>query len=663
MKKRKKKKILHGKKRGKKSFVSSNKMQSSTNILLQKAIQYHQSGYIEEAEKIYKKILKLSPNHPVCFNCMGIIAWDSGRTGEAVEWFNKAIQNDPTNPRYHSNLGNALKDQGRLAESISSSQRALELNPNLAEAYNNLGIALGLMGKLEEAKASLERAFVLKPDYADAYYNLGLVVELSDRPDDSISCYQKSLQLDSNNPKALVSLVFRLRQIFAWEDIKILTAQIDRFTQKAINNGTKIHEPPIQNILRCTDLSRNFAIAHSVSADIAKSMSNSIEPFSFDGRESEKKRITIGYLSNDFRNHPVAHLMSGLFGLHNRDGFEIFCYSYGPTDESYYRQRISQDCDKFVDLKNVDFIESAKQIYSDQVDILVDLTGHTRGNRLEICALKPAPVQVSYLGFPGTTGADFIDYIITDKIVTPEDHACYYSEQFVYLPHCYLVNDNTQAIAKKDWEKRDFDLPENGIVFCSFNQAHKIEPIMFDVWMRILQQVPESVLWLKGASKRAKTNLIKEAESRGVKAGQLVFAKRMPTKEEHLTRLAFADLALDTRIYNGHVTTSDALWAGVPVIALKGDHFASRVSASILTAISLPELITRTPEEYEALAVGLGSNPSDLKAIRKKLARNRQTEPLFDTPRFVRNLEGAYKEMWSIFLAGERPRQLEVVES
>jgi protein O-GlcNAc transferase len=281
---------------------------------------------------------------------------------------------------------------------------------------------------------------------------------------------------------------------------------------------------------------------------------------------------------------------------------------------------------------------------------------------LAICALRPAPIQVSYLGFPGTTGADFIDYIITDKIMTPEEHSLYYSEKFVYLPHCYQVNDHTQPISNKGWKKEDLELPESSFVFCSFNHPYKIDPVMFDTWMKILRQVPESVLWLLLGNKTAEENLRREAETRGVKSERLVFAERLP-KDEHLGRLRFADLALDTWIVNGHTTTSDSLWAGVPVITLQGSHFASRVSSSVLSAIGLPELITHSLEEYEALAVQLAHNPAELQELRQRLARNRLVAPLFDTPRFVRNLESAYKEMWNIFLAGEAPRQIEVLEN
>ena len=357
-------------------------------------------------------------------------------------------------------------------------------------------------------------------------------------------------------------------------------------------------------------------------------MSNLKIHFSFDVRRTSKTKIVIGYLSNDFRNHATAHLMLSLFGLHNRDEFEIFCYSYGKDDGSYYRARIQHDCDKFVDISTLSYEAAARCIYEDQVDILVDLKGYTRGNRFDICALRPAPIQVSYLGFPGTTGADFIDYIITDKIVTPKDHNPYYSEKFVYMPHCYQVNDNTQSISNKNWTKVDFGLPESCFVFCSFNQPYKIDPVLFGIWMRILRQVPEAVLWLIVENKIAEDNLRREAEARGVQSERLIFAKRLP-KDEHLSRLKFADLALDTRIYNGHTTTSDALWAGVPVITLQGSHFASRVSSSILSAIGIPDLITYSLEEYEALAIRLAHNPAELKEIRQRSAKNRLDMPLF----------------------------------
>jgi protein O-GlcNAc transferase len=353
--------------------------------------------------------------------------------------------------------------------------------------------------------------------------------------------------------------------------------------------------------------------------------------------------------------------MLNLFGLHHREAFGVYCYSYGPDDGSDYRARIQQDCDKFVDIRDLSHADAAKCICEDQIDILVDLKGYTKDSRLDVCALHPAPIQATYLGFPGTTGADFFDYVITDRIVTPQEHTPYYKEHFVYLPHCYQVNDHRQPISEKNWTKKDFGLPDESFVFSSFNHPYKIDPVMFDVWMKILRMVPEAVLWLLKGSKAAGKNLRHEAETRGVKPERLIFADRLP-KEEHLGRMKLSDLALDTRVVNGHTTTSDGLWAGVPVITLMGTHFASRVSSSILTAVGLPELITHSLDDYETLAVRLTRNPEQLAAIRQKLTKNRLTQPLFDTPRFVMNLETAYREMWKMFVAGEKPQQINVVE-
>jgi len=399
-------------------------------------------------------------------------------------------------------------------------------------------------------------------------------------------------------------------------------------------------------------------VAKSWIRDVVRPVSGMNPGFSFDERKS-KTKITVGYLSKDFRNHPVSHLMLGLFGLHNRDEFNVFCYSYGPNDGSEYRQKIQQDCDKFVDIRDMGHAEAAKQIYSDQADILVDLMGFTGGSRLGIASLRPAPIQATYLGFPGTTAADFFDYIITDRIVTPEHHAAYYSEKFAYLPH-FQVNDHTQMISDKDWKNSDFGLPEEGFVFCSFNQAYKIEPLMFDVWMKILLSVPGSVLWLAHASETVKQNLRREAEVRRVNRERLIFAERLPSKEDHLARHRLAGLALDTRIYNGHTTTTDALWSGIPVVTLQGNHYASRASSSILTAIGLPELIAHSLTEYEQIAVRLATQPDAIRSIRQKLAKNRITHPLFNTPEFIINLEKVYKAMWKIFLAGKSPEEVRI---
>ncbi len=616
---------------------------------------------LTEAVSSFQKALEINPKYIEAYNNMGTAFKDQGRLDEAISCFRKALEINPNIAEVYNNLGNTFNDQGKLDEAISCFQKASKIKPNYAETYSNIGTILMGQGKPAEAVYYYQKALNINPNLAEVYYNLGNALRDQNRSTEALTSYQKALDINPDYAEAFGMLFHQLQQTCNWQKLEDMSDKLDKFTTKALDNGTKTAEEPFVNLARHTDPSRNYAIAKSWSYDIDRVMSTMKTHFSFDSRRSGKTKIIVGYLSNDFRNHAMAQLTLSLYGLHNRDEFKIFCYSYGEDDGSYYSARIRQDCDKFVDLTDLSHADAARCIYEDQVDILVDLKGHTKGNRLEISALRPAPVQVRYLGLPCTTGADFVNYIITDRIALPEDHAQYYSEKFVYMPHCYQINDHTQEISNKDWKKSDFGLPEDSFVFCSFNQGYKIEPVMFNTWMNILRQVPESVLWLQGENEITETNLRHEAERRGVESTRLIFSGRLP-KDQHLGRLRLADVALDTRIVNGIITTSDSLWAGVPVITLQGSSFSSRVSSSILTAIGLPELITQTTEEYEQIAVDLGRNPERLQEIRQKIAKNRLLEPLFDTPRFARNLEKAYKEMWEIFVAGEMPRRIEVVE-
>jgi len=660
---------------------------------LELAVRHHQAGNLSQAENICRKILKADPNNFYALHILGMVYYQlkqydlsivynrkalninadipkayyylgnalsaKGQLDEAIPCYRKAIQIDPTFIDAYFHIGNTFGKKGQHDDAITCYKKALQLNPLFFDAQYKLGNVYRAKGQHDDAITCYKKALQLNPNFFAAYYNLGNTLQEKDQLDDAITCYKKALMAKSDFAEAISELVHLLRQTCNWQELEAMTAILDSFIKKALDMKTKPPESPFHCVIRRSDLSMNFAIAKAWSADIARSVSSVKIHFPFDERKSGKRKLVIGYLSNDFYNHPTAHLMLSLFGLHNRDEFTIACYSYGKDDGTGYRERIMHDCDKFVDIMSFSYTDAAQRIHEDQVDILVDLKGYTRGYRLAICALRPAPVQVSYLGFPGTTGADFIDYIITDRIVTPEDNTPYFSEKFVYLPHCYQVNDHTQPISNRAWTKEEFGIPESGFVFCSFNSSYKIDPVMFDVWMRILQKVPESVLWLLFSNKTAQQNLGREAEARGITSERLIFAEKL-LKADHLSRLRCADLALDTRIVNGHTTTSDALWAGVPVITLQGSHFASRVSSSVLTAIGLPELITHSLEEYEARAVQLARNPSEQQEIRERLAKNRLTAPLFDTPRFVRNLETAYKEMWKIFLSGESPRQISV---
>ena len=345
---------------------------------------------------------------------------------------------------------------------------------------------------------------------------------------------------------------------------------------------------------------------------------------------------------------------------HCRSGFRIFSYSTGIDDGSLYRKQIERYSDKFLDIRNLEDREAARQIYGDGVDILVDLNGHTAGNRLGICALRPAPVQATFLGFPGTSGATFFDYIITDRVVTPETDLRYYSEQPVYLPDSYMITDDAQSMSMRPLSRADVGLPGTGFVFCSFNSAFKFEPVLFKAWMSILDQVPGSCLWLPQADDLVKEALLAEAGMNGIDTARIIFAPKLPSKADYLARLKLADMALDTRIYNGHVSTCDALWAGLPVLTVTGNHFASRVSTSMLKALDVREMITASIEDYVETAVHLATQPEEFARIREKLVRHRLTQPLFNTAQWVRHLEAAFHEMWRLWLDGAMPRQITI---
>jgi protein O-GlcNAc transferase len=351
-----------------------------------------------------------------------------------------------------------------------------------------------------------------------------------------------------------------------------------------------------------------------------------------------------------------------MYGLHDRSQFEIFAYSVRKGDGSSYRKAIEASCEHFADVHNVSSPEAARRIYADEIDIMVDLMGFTEGNRMAITALHPARATVGFLRFPGSSGADFVDYMLTDRIITTPADQQYYSEQLVFLPNCYQPNDGTQEIDESPLTRAEFGLPDDAFVFSCFNNHYKIEPFIFDLWMRLLRQVPKSVLWLMGFNAPMQVNLKREAEARGIAGDRIIFAKKIG-KARHLARQRLADLFLDTRYYTSHTTASDALWGGLPVLTSPSDSFASRVTASLLSAAGLPELIVPDFAEYERLAVHLATHPADLKVIRDKWAAQRTTCALFDTKRFVRNLEEAYRLIWADWLAGIPPRQLFVNES
>lgn len=442
----------------------------------------------------------------------------------------------------------------------------------------------------------------------------------------------------------------------AWDDYAQLIADLDARTRAAIAAGTRPAELPFLNICRAADPELNFRVATLRSAALARRHARHRLAAVPPENRKNRARIVLGYLSADFRDHAVGQLIAPLFGLHDRSRFEVRAYSAGLDDGGEIRKRIATDADAFVDIRTLDDRTVAGRIRADGVDILIDLGGYTEGHRLGVAALRPAPIAVDYLGFAGTIGGDIFDYTIADRIVVPPSNARFYSEKLIVVPPCYVIHDR-ERIAECRFTRADEGLPEAAFVFCSFNEARKLTPDVFASWMALLREVPEAVLWQYRSNDAMAENLRRAAAAHGVDPARLIFAERRP-KPEHLARIALADLALDTMPFNGGVTTSDALWAGVPVITARGTHCASLGSASKLAAIGLPELVADDLAGYLALARRYARAPGELAALKAKLAANRPTAPLFDSARFTSTLERGLAEAFRRYLDGEPPRHI-----
>ena len=617
-------------------------------------------GRIEEAISYFNKSIEIMPDCAETYSNLGNALFDAGSSDKAIACFQKAIELKPEYGEAYNNMGTAFRLQRRLKEAHLCFQKAISLKPGDPEAYHNMGNIYYDQGKYDDASEWYRKAIEIRPNMAESYIQLGITMHWQGKSDASLSCFKKAEQFDPDNPRIYMHLIHELQSRCEWKGLESLNRKVDQFTNEAIRDGRRPDEMPFLNLIRHPDIKMNYEVAKAWSSEISKRVSNYKIKSAVRFSRKKREKITIGYLSNNFRNHPTSHLVCGLFRLHNRDLFNIYCYSYGDNDNSSYRAQIQNDCDKFIDIKDMDFSEAAKQIYEDRVDILVDLAGYMKENRMDICAVRPAPIQVRWLGHAGTTGADFFDYIITDPIVSPEKFSPYFSEKFIYMD-CYQINNNRQPISDVKMNKQDAGLPAERFIFCSFCTDYKIEPVMFEAWMEILQQVPAGVLWLLEGNGALEKNLRKEVQNCHVNPERLIFAERL-SKEDHLRRLSLADLALDTRVVNGAATTSDALWAGVPVVSLRGEHFASRMSYSILNAIGLSELVTPNIEEYKKLAISLANNRDRLSILRNRLAENQKNKMLFDTTGYVHNLEKAFKKIWMNYLEGQDPEMIRAGE-
>jgi protein O-GlcNAc transferase len=606
-----------------------------------------------------QQAIKLNPQDPALHYELGNLYLQSDQTNEAITCYSAALKLSSNHPQILLQLGNTYSALRLFTEAVSYFQKATRADPTNAAAHFNLGNALRELGKPEQAVASYRVALELAPSDADIHNNLGNVLRELGQLDEAIACYKAALRLNPALHHAKVHLVHQKQHICDWQGLDenvqeiqkwvldVPQAQISPFAFLAMPNTTATEQQKCaQNWLKNR---------------YSKLINNKNIIFTYSNRS--KKKLKIGYLSSDFRLHPLAFLITELIELHDRSQFEIYAYSYAIDDKTPERKRLEKAFDHFIDIRPLSLTAAAQRVNADEIDILVDLTGFTQTSRSGIAALRPAPINVNWLGFPGTmgdlNGTPLFDYILSDAFITPPEQAAYYSEKLALLPDCYQPNDRKRPIGKTP-SRKDCGLPENAFVFCCFNQTFKILPSMFDIWMRLLKAKSNSVLWLLECNPWAKENLCREARLRDIDASRLIFAPRVSITD-HLARHTLSDLFLDTLPYNAHTTCSDALWMGLPVITCVGDAFVSRVAGSLLKAANLPELITYSLEEYELGALQLANNPNELAAIRHKLAQNKEALPLFDTRRFAQHLEQVYQIMRQTHLTGQPPQAIKLM--
>jgi len=578
---------------------------ATINHLLQRGVQKHLSGDLDGAKVEYRRLLDKDSHHTDGLHLLGLTEYQSGNPALAEPLIRQAIAINPNIPAFHGNLGSVLVAIGQSIEALASYSRSVELDPNYIDGWRNLGNLASRLNKHDVA--------------AQAF---STVIRLTDGKDG----------------QSLGYLGLSLAVLCDWSNLALTR---DTILAQLPNLATPL--PPFSTLIYdfTPEQQRTIAdqAATAIHADSLKAtQGRTCPPRSLPA--SRPQRIKIGYLSDDFQGHAVAYLFLGLLEAHDHERFDVSIYSYAGPNDGDIRARIVKACDHFVDITPLNWEASAKKINDDGIDILIDLKGHTGIPRAQILAMRPAPVQVAWLGYPGTFGGTDCDYIIADPFVIPPEEEAHYSETVVRLPHCYQSNDPKRPRADKPPSRKDAGLPKTGFVFGALNNTFKITAQIFDLWMSILNQCPDSILWLLDHHPTTTATLREAAEAKGVSADRLIFAPRV-SQTDHMKRLSVCDLALDTFPYGGHTTTSDFLWAGVPVVTLVGRTFASRVAGSLLKTVGLPDLITESTDQYAALAVSLFTEKSKLKALKSRLADARTTSPLFDAVRFAKDFEQA----------------------
>ncbi len=592
-------------------------------------------GRHEEALRCYQAALQSNPSLADALNNCGITLQELGRSGEALHSYRRALEISPGHAEAWKNLGDILQELGRPEEALHSYRRALEINRHYADACNNLGVTLSSLDRVEEALRNFDRALDINPGLAAAHNNRGNALQGLNRFEEALASLERALEIDPQCPWAYGTWLYLQMRRCNWQNLDRHLAELAR----RIENSVKTAAPfCVLALIDGLSLHRHAA---ETWINAKHPPSGLLPPLVNRGRH---RKIRVGYFSADYRNHPVSILTAGVFERHDRSAFEISAFSYGPDTQDEMRQRLERAFDRFIDVRGRSDLDIAGLARSMELDIAVDLSGLTEYGRTGIFALRAAPLQVSYIGYLGTMGAAYIDYLIADPVIIPENLQRHYREKILYLPS-YQANDSLRRIGEHLYAREELGLPPTAFVFCCCSSNYKFTPQVFDRWMSVLRRVPGSVLLLYAETAVARQNLSAEAQRRGIAPDRLVFCGRVPYPA-YLARYRAADLFLDTLPYNGGATVSDALWAGLPVLTCAGEGFAARVAASLLTAVGLPELIATTPRQYEDTAVALASEPHRLAFLKDRLHRNRLSKPLFDTELFTRHLENGYRRIY-----------------
>jgi protein O-GlcNAc transferase len=649
-----------------------------------RATELHNSGQLDEAEQICRRILELhrtdfaarhmlgvlqlqknrssealailepllaeAPNHPDIRSLCGLARQDLGQRNEALHDFDQALSLNPGNRLALLYRGNLLIEVGMAANALECYDKLLALAPGFDEAWFRRGKALWLLDRFEDALASYKRALALNPQRFTAAFNSGTVLLKLNRYDEAFATFERAARLEPNHPYVVgfaASALLGASDFGRWREYQAKVVD-------GVRSGSAVIPP-----LVLLPFSDDGALRRACSERFAADQVPVLPAPLWTGEHYRHDRIRIAYLSADFRHHAIPVLVAGVIEQHDRTHFDVTAISFSRDDGSSMRERLMRGFDHFEDVLTRSDAEVAQMLRHGEFDIAVDLMGHTEGARPGILAHRPCPVQVNYLGYPGTSGAPWLDYIIADKLVLPLSDQAFYTEKIVHLPHCYQANDSRRAIEDRTPTRVEAGLPDQGFVFCCFNAAWKITPEIFAIWMRLLAAVPYSVLWLLSDNIAMASNLKAAAAAQGVDPSRLVFAPRV-SPAEHLARHRLADLFVDTLPYNAHTTASDALWMGLPVLTSLGTQFDGRVAASLLRTVGLPELVTGTLMEYEALALTLAQEPERLAELKVRLAANRLSSPLYDTKRFCNAIEAAYLRMMEISRAGRAPESFTV---